>query len=297
MALTIAAAIASISITYYREYQEDGTRAAIKQDLDALRRTIELYETQTRRAYRKNTPPVGVGIGYRGKLEDLWGNPYKILPEKCIVYSFGPNGLDDEGTVDDIVLQYSSLASKGPLRAPRQLVAQRVGPPVLLSWQPPSGNPTLQGYRVERRLSDSSVWETISTTCVAAVPAPTFMDSAPGGNLVYYRVVAIAEDDSESPPSDQTGWALSQSSRPQLYISPRVKTVTNGQTVDFNIKLKSFGAPLQRLVFDGEELELNGTEASLTRQVTFTRSRDFEVEVFDEESQRTTVTVSITVST
>ena len=126
LALSIASAIAAISITYYREYQEDGMRAAIIQDLDALRRAIELYETQTRRAYQKKTPPVGMGISFRGKLTDAWGNPYTVLPERSIVYSFGPNGVDDEGTVDDIILEYSSLGAGVPLRAPRQLVAQRV---------------------------------------------------------------------------------------------------------------------------------------------------------------------------
>ena len=295
LAMSIAAAIAAISITYYGDYQDTGQRAAIKQDLDALRRAVELYETQTRRPYRKNVPPVGPGINFRGKMTDPWSSPYRIDPDKCIIYSFGPNLTDDGGKIDDIKLEYSSLSTSGPSRPPRQLTVQAPGPPVLLSWQPPSGSPKLAGYRVERRLNDTANWEQINVDFVAPDSAPTFVDSSPGGNLVYYRVIAVTDGGSESPPSDQAGWSQSQSSKPQLYVSPRVRTVPQGQTVSFTIRAKSFGSPLKRLRFDNENLDLSGTQVSLTRQLTFDADDDFRVSVIDEEDQRTFVDVSITV--
>ena len=53
----------------------------------------------------------GLGAGWNGpyteaeEYEDAWGNAYVLNPDSTIV-SWGPNGADDSGSGDDIVLNY-----------------------------------------------------------------------------------------------------------------------------------------------------------------------------------------------
>ena len=48
----------------------------------------------------------GAEVNAKGELIDPWGNAYRIsLEGKLRVYSCGPNGVDDQGKGDDIVVQ------------------------------------------------------------------------------------------------------------------------------------------------------------------------------------------------
>ena len=48
----------------------------------------------------------GVETNAKGEIIDPWGNPFRISYDKKLkVYSCGPNGHDDQGAGDDIVVQ------------------------------------------------------------------------------------------------------------------------------------------------------------------------------------------------
>jgi len=282
LAMTVALAIVSLSILYYGDYRDQGVRTATLQDLDGIRRAIEVYEAQTKRPFRKATLPDTAGFGLSGPAVDHWGTPYRIDPDHGRIYSCGPDRHDDGGSVDDIVLEYHGLASMPSLRAPIRLSVVPGGPPVRMTWQSPPGSPTPSTYRIERRVGTSTTWEPIATVAAGHGTPLAYSDPAPGGTTAFYRVVACLPPDTESPPSDQAGWASQLSSRPTLSIQPQTTTIASGASIDFDVRAASYGSPLSAIEFDDERTTLQGTMVHQTYRRRFSVSRSFRVTVFDQ---------------
>ena len=295
LTLTIAAALASISISTYREYQEEGERTAVIQDLDAIKRAVELYETQTHRPYRKATPPVASGLGFQGKLSDQWGNPYRISPENSMVYSYGENGIDEGGSGDDISLEINSLDSTPLLEPPRSLSVEDDGSKVRLTWSPPRRGQRPKEYRIERRSGRSSQWQEIAKVPHSPSESPEFADDTAPKGVSYYRITAIDSEGLESKPSEQAGWAARGNSRPSLFVLPKKVNVKKGESIEFDLRCQSFGSKLDCLEFDGEEIELEGSKAELRLSRAFEVSKSLRIELLDEEGRKSITKLEVKV--
>lgn len=211
LCMGIIALIASVGIVSWTSQSAQAQEEATRQELDAIRRAIELSQTSTHKPWRDVRPPREglAGSSGDGPARDRWGGEFRVNPLKHLVYSPGLNGLDELGEGDDIALSYDAI-DRPRLRAPQRLRLTSAGPPVCLAWEPMDLSPPLAGYRVERRSERETTWTVLlSPASVPPSPTPTYVDTLPiTSPTAFYRVVAVGFPGTpDSPPSDQVGWS------------------------------------------------------------------------------------------
>ncbi len=82
------------------------------QALEATRKVLDEVVAAVDEARRKTRHDPGgpVEAIFLGDRIDAWGRPLQVDPGKAIVYSLGPDGLDQRGEGDDLVRYLPSLA-------------------------------------------------------------------------------------------------------------------------------------------------------------------------------------------
>jgi len=287
--LGVVALLASVAITQYSSYADQGRRTSVRQDLDTIRTAIAIEQTTTRRPYLRKLPPPHLlksrraGAG-ESTFVDPFGNPYTVDPQQCIVYSWGQNCEDEQGEGDDIALDYETVGTSAHFPAPKNLRALAGGPPVVLTWTAVVWPQGIKGYLVERRNQGQTDWQTLSLDPVAPEEFPRYSDPAPSTNgPALYRVKTVQKTTGNtSPPSSQVGWVQTQSAAPTLEISPTDPSASPGEPIRFEISARSFGAALTTLKFGPEEFPLDGSTANL--QLTRTYNHNTRVRVVVEDS-------------
>ena len=183
---------------------------ATRQDLDTIRRAIEIHQTEQRSPWRTETPPSTVvsprGHSSRAPLLDRWGNPYRVDPTTHRVYSFGPNGIDERGEGDDIFLTYDAF-DKATLSPPRNVRITAANGSIQLAWEPVGEESILAGYRIERRLDGETTWLPLTDEPLPPSLSPSYSTHRPAAAMAFYRVIAVGVTGAtDSRPSNQVGW-------------------------------------------------------------------------------------------
>jgi len=201
----ILAIIVSISVVSYRDYNETSREASAKQNLDTLKRTLEIYEAKSRRSCRSGPVNKLHELKFTGNTEDFWGNTYHVNNITKKIYSFGANGIDDKGEKDDIYITYSGIDDGTITDPPRNFVASGVSGNIKLTWAIPSRSKNLTGYIIEKRKDRETIWNDITS---APIPPDSLQwtDHSSESSMIYYRIVAVYEEDQKSRPSQLAGW-------------------------------------------------------------------------------------------
>lgn len=215
LALGVVMLVAGIGIAYFRDLSEAARRQAALADLDVLRGEVHRWQVERRSAYGARVPPVPAD----GKAHvDPWGNPYRILLARRLVYSVGSDGVDETGSGDDVGLTYDPLAGATQVQPPIGFRVADSGPDhVRLAWNPARDPSRVLGYNVYRR--ESIAQSTYSTVPLNPVPmrhaeSPSFTDTTVvPGQVYYYALEVVGSDGTAARASGQVGFQLTSGAR------------------------------------------------------------------------------------
>ena len=203
----IIAILAGISVVAYGEYASSSKESTTLQNLDTLRRTIEVYEARTRQPCRSGSVDKLRHLNFSGDSIDPWGNTYHVNRGNKVVYSFGPNQSDDKGDGDDVALKYNGIEGNPTADPPLNLTAKGKSKAIQLTWTPPARSEGLEFYKIERRFDGKSEGSIVTEELLPASKSTSWEDTSSESSMIYYRVIAIYSEGIESRPSALAGWA------------------------------------------------------------------------------------------
>ena len=202
----ILALLAGISVVFYGEYASTSKESTTIQNLDTLRRTIEMSEATTRIPCKSGSVDKLHHLHFSGNSYDPWGNTYCVSRENKLVYSFGPDQSDNKGDGDDISIKYNGIEGNPTADPPLNLIAKGKPKAIKLIWTPPARNNGLEFYKIEKRLDGKTEWTILTKELLPASETTSWTDTSSELSMVYYRVTAIYSAGRESKPSQLAGW-------------------------------------------------------------------------------------------
>jgi len=206
LTIGILALLTGIAVVSYTEYGSSSDEATTKQNLDTLRRTIEMSEATTRRACKSGPVDKLKSLHFAGDCKDPWGNTYYVNSNKKVIYSFGPDRTDNNGDGDDVYIEYHGIEGNPVMDPPRDLVAKGSPESITLTWAPPARQNNLESYKIEKRLDGKTEWKALTTEPLPASEILSWIDTSDNKSMVYYRVIAVYSIGGESKPSQIAGW-------------------------------------------------------------------------------------------
>jgi prepilin-type N-terminal cleavage/methylation domain-containing protein len=202
----ILSLLTGIAVVSYLEYASTSQETAALQNLDTIKKAIEMTEATTRITCKGGPVSSLTNLAFSGNPMDPWGNKYHVNSDSCVVYSFGPDRIDDKGTEDDIALEYHSINGNVTTDPPLNLVADGKSGSIRLTWTHPGRNKSLETYRIEMRIDGKTEWTVLAKLPVQISEQPTWIDKSSHKSMIYYRVIAVYSEDKESRPSLPAGW-------------------------------------------------------------------------------------------
>lgn len=270
LTIGIVALIASISITIYSAYRAGALVSATRGDLDAIGKAVESWQMRNKAAFPHVDPPVSQDREGKAPV-DPWGNPYRVDPQRGLIYSFGPDGEDQEGGGDDVTRSYPRLAHDR-LRAPEELkVIRQEADRVTLGWRPVlyTGG-TVIAYDVQRRDSTAPQWVALPGVAGTSL---THTDEGLSDRRTYYYRVRARTAETEGPWAGPLGYRIVSSSGVVAELSPLEGSCPEGTEMEFRIAVRGSGAALRKVSFDGEELPIEEGRVDRVVRRRFDRAR------------------------
>ena len=139
LGLLILSMLVSISVSMFEGQTEKVKEDAAREQLQVIQNALTRWQLENNRAY----PYRDLNAVEKKYLDnvslDPWGNEYKVIPEQGIVYTFGPDRVDNQGGGDDFKTSYAVRQVAQP-QPPARLAARPQGTSVELRWNPPTRN-------------------------------------------------------------------------------------------------------------------------------------------------------------
>lgn len=204
--LTIMSLMVLVSVSLYQTSADKVREDAARDKLQTIGNGIQRWQLENNRTYPYSALDP-ILSKYIDNLEvDAWGVPFKVIPDKGIVYSFGPNGKDDATVGDDIAFRYGVVLTSPP-QPPSRLVCRPRGTSVDLTWILPikdvSGAPLTTGVGTwATEIFRSEVAGVTSTTSVRvkelSFPTRAWTDDNKGSGLLpktsYYYQARVSRN-------------------------------------------------------------------------------------------------------
>ena len=271
MAMGILLLMLTLTVTYYGDMQADAQRDAAKAELDAIKGDIHRYQLEKRCDYPLRTPPAAQSQEGPERT-DPWGVAYRVDPDRHVIWSCGPNGRDENGAGDDVVMTYEDFGADA-LKPPSGVHVSSFGPGwAEISWNRVKYKSGVAGYNVYRRESVSaSAFTTVPQNAVV-IPdsdSPHWHDEGLAVGLVYYySVEVVTADGARLPARTPLGFQIPIAGPPQVSVTPANVSAAVGQTVSFAITASGVGSAIKSITFDSTIFEVNDG----TRTVMATRT-------------------------
>lgn len=285
--LVVLSLLAGITITLYDEdivrSKEEASRVQCRDVVSAIRR----WELANRRRYPYSTAEPLLGRYLEGRPSDPWGADFLVDSRKGVVYSPGPNGIDDGAAGDDVLcpirrpgrpVMEDPADPEAPIglvevcpEAPRNLRATQRGEAVELEWEAPvffedgtliseAEGLSISSYRIYRRAFDEGRDKEVPLQVSGS--QTTFSEQLGGldrPNVTYYyevsAVVRAGGEDCEGPRSPQAGIFIAKETQPRINVfSVSSKSVPLGRgklTIDLDVTDADNDLQSIVLTFDG----------------------------------------------
>jgi len=105
--ITIIAILAGAALPYVQDYVEDARLSKAKSDMAEIKNALMRWEVDNGRFWDGGTTINNlVGVYLEKPLLDPWGKAYEVDTTASLVYSYGPNGVDETGAGDDFSLDF-----------------------------------------------------------------------------------------------------------------------------------------------------------------------------------------------
>lgn len=139
LGLLILSMVVSISVSMFQGQTEKIKEDAAREQLQVIQNALTRWQLENNRPYPYSDLRA-VESKYLDNVDtDPWGNPFKVVPDQGVVYTYGANRTDDNGEGDDYKTRFGVTQVANP-QPPSRLVCKPQGTAVELSWTPPTRN-------------------------------------------------------------------------------------------------------------------------------------------------------------
>lgn len=273
--MAIMATLLGVTINTYQDSVSRARREVALSDAKAIANSVQRWQLDNNRPYPFDSVLPLVPQYIRNVKNDPWSGSFQIDSVRKVVYSFGPNGVDDQGQGDDIPYFFDTRADVPP-GPPENVTVRLDGADVRVSWRPPSrnsdGSLAVAGDVADYTVFIRSAQEIEPATWTANEPGAPQGDGSlfflrpriDIANIIYptvpnaldqsYYFTVRARDPAGnfSPPSNQAGLFVAKTVDPRIVVfQPSSTTPGVSSAFSFFIEVADADANLARVRLNG----------------------------------------------
>lgn len=241
--MTIMSVLVGVTVSTYSDSAQRAREQIALDEARSISSAIQRWQLENQRPYPFDNVLPLVPRFLKRVGQDPWGSQYGINPANRVVYSFGPDGLDDQGEGDDVGFFFDTSGDVAP-GPPQNLVVVRQGSDIRVTFQEPTREADgselggdLATYRVYIRSATSTQVLTFADIAKASYtaagqpyPATDIQSLYPTDpqwqdRSYYFTVRAIDTGGKKSVPSNQAGLFLASVVDPEI-ITFRASSLT-----------------------------------------------------------------------
>jgi type II secretory pathway pseudopilin PulG len=263
--LTIMSLLVGVTITTFGDSAQRARETIAKDESKAIASAIQRWQLENHRTYPFGSILPLVPRYLKNVTSDPWKSLYRVDSVKKIVYSFGPDGTDDEGGGDDITYFFDTTGDVAP-GPPQGLVARLKNSNIDFTFTKPQRNvdgsqpvTDLSKFIIYIRSAQETEVRTFKTMIAVAGPATVSTSQTTatvqveyGANAFeksyYFTVRALDNAGNLSGPSNQAGLFVAKEVGPHIVrFRPSSFTPGVGSPFSFSIEVTDADSDLKQV--------------------------------------------------